>query len=158
LVQASTVTDETTGETFNEQADIFTVGAGELDIQAALANNDVAPPAVGSASSPSATLDANGNVVLVKNGSSTLGGQTILWGTSAVWGDTILWGTSVSGETILWGTDLLKSDTILWGTGTVTSDTILWGTGGTMEDALTILWGTGSVQVDASSVLWGSRR
>ena len=144
LVQASTVTDETTGETFNEQADIFTVGAGELDIQAALANTDVAPPAFGSASSPSASLDANGNVVLVQNGSSALGGETILWGTSAVWGETILWGTSVSGETILWGTDSLRSDTILWGTDTVTSDTILWG--------------TDSVQVDASSVLWGSRR
>jgi serine protease AprX len=158
LVQSATVTDQTTNQTFSEQADIFTVGAGYLDIQAALANTDVAPPMAGSALSPTVTVDANGNVVLVGNSSSVLGGQTILWGTSAVWGETILWGTNVNGETILWGTGSLTSDTILWGTGSLTSDTILWGTSGTLEDALTILWGTNSAQVDASSVLWGSKK
>ena len=54
LVQASIATDQVTGQTFNEQADIFTVGAGYLDIQAALANTDLAPATVGSAISPTA--------------------------------------------------------------------------------------------------------
>src|ERR1019366_4579924 len=69
LVQASVATDPVTGQTFNEQADIFTVGAGYLDIQAALSNTDLVPPNAGSALSPSAAVDANGNVVLV-NGAS----------------------------------------------------------------------------------------
>ena len=62
LVQASTVTDSTTGQTFYEQADVFTVGAGYLDIQAALANTKLAPYTVGSALSPLAQLRADGNV------------------------------------------------------------------------------------------------
>lgn len=77
LVQASIATDPITGQTFGEQADIFTVGPGYLDIKAALSNTDLAPPTAGSAFSPSAAVNTNGNVVLV-NGSSILGGNSVL--------------------------------------------------------------------------------
>jgi len=70
LQQYATITDPTTGQTFNEQADIFTVGAGYLDIQAALANTDLAPPTLGSALSPFVGIDANGDAVLVVDGPS----------------------------------------------------------------------------------------
>ena len=169
LVQAATVTDPTTGQTFNEQADIFTVGAGYLDIQAALASTELAPPTVGSALSPTANISASGSVVLV-NGSSILGSGSSTWSVPSVWGNAIFSGTdSLTGDAILWGTSSLTGDAILWGTGTLTGDAILWGT-----DALTgeaILWGTGSsvndfnqlwgrpkTQVDANSVLWGTKR
>src|SRR5215469_8959924 len=65
LVQAALATDTATGETFNLQADISTVGAGELDIAAALENTDLASSTLGVAASPSAKLDAYGNAVLV---------------------------------------------------------------------------------------------
>ena len=90
LVQTAVVTDPSIGQSFNEQADIFTVGAGLLDIQAALANTQLAPATVGSAMSPTAAVDANGNVILQANGSSVLGGNSVLWGTS------VCAGTSVS--------------------------------------------------------------
>ena len=169
LVQAATVTDPTTGQTFNEQADIFTVGAGYLDIQAALASTVLAPPAVGSAMSPTASISTSGNVVLV-NGTSVLGSGSTTWNVPSVWGnsifggtdaltgDAILWGTSnLTGDAILWGTGTLTGDAILWGTDSLSGEAILWGTGSSVSD-LTQLWGRPKTQVDANSVLWGTRR
>ena len=169
LVQSATVTDPTTGQTFYEQADIFTVGAGYLDIQAALASTELAPPAAGSAFSPSANLSASGQVVLV-NGSSVLGSGASTWSVSSVWGnsvfggtdaltgDAILWGTgTLTGDAILWGTGTLTGDAILWGTDSLTGEAILWGTGSSVSD-FTRLWGRPKTQVDANSVLWGTRR
>ncbi len=163
MVQSSTATDAATGQTFSEQADIFTVGAGELDIQAALANTDLAPGFAGSALSPLAAIASNGNVVMVENGSSVLasdflgggGSDIILWGTSAVWGDDIiLWGTATPGsDIILWGTTAPGSDIILWGTSALTNDIILWGTETPGGDI--ILWGTDMGSGD-SIILWGT--
>jgi serine protease AprX len=147
LVQAAVATDPDTGQTFSLQADIFTVGAGYLDIEAALADTDLAPPLLGSALSPLAIVDANGNVVLQPNGSSVIGSQSILWGTGSVFGQSILWGTSTSGESILWGTDMLAGQSILWGTKQENAQSILWGT--KQENAQSILWG--------SSILWGTK-
>jgi serine protease AprX len=157
LVQSATATDATTGQTYTVQADIFTVGAGELDIQAALANTDLAPATAGSAVSPTAAVDSNGDVTLV-TGSSILGSgsDVILWGTSAVWGnDVILWGTDAPGsDVILWGTDAPGSDVILWGTSTPITDVILWGTDAPGSDV--ILWGTSAPGSDLDVILWGT--
>lgn len=139
LVPAAIATDPTTGQTFNLRADIFTVGAGYLDIQAALADPDLAPATVGSALSPLAALDADGNVILQPNGTSVIGSQSILWGTSSLFGQSILWGTSTSGESILWGT------------GTLSGESILWGTKGGGADAQSILWGTSATAAEVSA-------
>ena len=139
LIPSSTATDSATGQVFNEQADIFTVGAGYLDIQAALQDTDLVPATVGSAMSPAATLDDAGNVVLVSN--SVLGSDySILWGTASVWGASILWGTNDIGQSILWGTSTPASESILWGTTEVDPASILWGTGSGGNDG--IFWGT----------------
>jgi serine protease AprX len=136
LIRASIATDPTTGQTFNLQADIFTVGAGYLDIKAALANNDMAPATMGSAMSPGAALDRKGNVVLVPNGPSLLGGPSVVWNTNSVYGESVLWGTNASAQSILWGTATLAGESILWGTNATTASSILWGT--------SVLWGTAS--------------
>ena len=52
---SSIATDSVTGETFTSYYDIFTVGAGYLDIGAALNNNELA---VGTAPSPVAVLNS----------------------------------------------------------------------------------------------------
>ncbi len=140
LVQAAVANDPSTGQSFNLQADIFTVGAGYLDIDAALAGTDVAPASLGSALSPLATLDADGSVILVPNSGSVIGTQSILWGTGSVFGQSILWGTKSSGESILWGTDALAGESILWGTLQSNAQSILWGT--LQSNAQSILWGT----------------
>src|SRR2546429_431252 len=57
----STATDPITGATYASQYDIFTVGAGYLDVAAALADSDVA---TGNALSPTAAYDSsNGNEI-----------------------------------------------------------------------------------------------
>ena len=49
----SSITDPSSGSTYNIQYDIFTVGAGYLDVQAALLATDVAPTSL-NAKSPAA--------------------------------------------------------------------------------------------------------
>src|SRR4029077_15240179 len=83
--QSSSVYDPSTGNTYTSQYDVFTVGAGYLDIAAALASTDVAS---GSAMSPIANYDPkSGNVFLTYDRSS-------VWGNSAMWGSTAVWGST----------------------------------------------------------------
>lgn len=169
LVQESTATDAATGTSYNEQADVFTVGAGYLDIQAALASTATAPATTGSALSPIAALATNGDVVMLQNGSSVLAGDAlggggcgtdciVLWGTGSVYGDGIvLWGTNLGGgDIVLWGTNSTTSDIVLWGTGSVADDIVLWGTQSANADGEIVLWGTSTTMSDAAIVLWGT--
>ncbi len=128
----STAKDPTTGKSYTSQYDIFTVGAGYLDIQAALSSVDLAPAALGSAKSPAVARDRCGNVYLV-TGSSVLWGGSITWGTSVVWGTSVLWGTSVKGESILWGSSAP------WGASSDNGFSVLWGT--------SVVWGTSNQNV-----------
>lgn len=104
------------GTSYSTQADIFTVGSGYLDINAALTNQSLVQTI---ALSPTAYIDATtGHVVIRRTG-------TGVWGTTdaIVWGDTIVWGSSVFNGVL--ATDL---SSIVWGDtvfGTV--DAIVWG-------------------------------
>ena len=104
------------GTSYSTQADIFTVGAGYLDINAALTNHDLVQSV---ALSPTAYIDSNtGHVVIRRTG-------TGVWGTldAIVWGDTIVWGSSIFNGVL--ATDL---SSIVWGdTVFGTLDAIVWG-------------------------------
>jgi serine protease AprX len=63
LVQYSSYTHASTGITYNEQSDIFTIGAGYLDVNTALHNTDLATATSGSAKSPTAAYDASSGQV-----------------------------------------------------------------------------------------------
>ena len=92
----SSTTDPTTGITYTDQDDIFTVGAGYVDVEAALASTDVAS---GRAKSPNATYDPkSGNVYLASDPSA-------IWGNSAMWGNSAVWGSSqfVTSNSAMWG-------------------------------------------------------
>src|SRR5260370_3667288 len=67
LIPPAVALDSTIGHTHNLQTDLFTVGAGYLDIKAALASTDLVPARVASTMSPRAALARNGNVVLLPN-------------------------------------------------------------------------------------------
>jgi serine protease AprX len=122
----STATDPATGKNYTSQYDIFTVGAGYLDIQAALSSVDLAPVTPGSAESPAVARDENENVYLV-TGHSVLWGGSIMWGTSAVWGTSVV-ATSMTGKSILWGSSAP------WGSSDDFGFSVLWGT--------SVVWGT----------------
>jgi len=161
LQQSSVATDATTGVTYNEQADIFTVGAGELDIQAALANTDLAPANSGAAVSPTAALDGNGNVTLVTGnsvlGSSLAGGDgVVIWGSSEIWGDgVVIWGSSVAGnDVVIWGSSVASSDeVVIWGSSLLVNDVVIWGS--SLADDDVVIWGSSVAGNDV--VIWGSQ-
>src|ERR1041385_7734506 len=105
------------------QYDVFTIGAGYLDIYAALRNTDVVN---GGAASPIAYR----NTATGKYG--FINGQSIVWGNSIVWGSSIIWSNS-----IVWGGSALVSDSIVWGDATMQANSIIWSN--------SITWGADSI-------------
>lgn len=129
----STVTVD--GVTYRDYYDMFTVGAGYLDIQAALANNDVM---TGNALSPSVTY------------TSSTDKSTLRYVTSSAFQ-----AAGPFSSSIVWGTSQLNGTSIVWGTSTATSTSIVWGTSGT--SAFSIVWGTGmNGTVNPASIVWGT--
>jgi serine protease AprX len=109
------------------QYDVFTIGAGYLDVNAALRSTDIAS---GGAPSPTAVYDPNTKQAKLLNGTSITWGTTITWGSSLVWGNSIVWGGSaVLNDSIIWG------NSIVWGDNSLTGNSIIWGA--------SITWGGG---------------
>jgi serine protease AprX len=141
---SSVATDPTTGQTYTSYYDIFTVGAGYLDIEAALANKDLAPATVGAALSPTASYSSSTKKVTLSNGNSAVAGSSVIWGSSVLWGTSVIWGTNVSGSSVIWGTSLV------WGSSSMTGFSVLWGSTTTAADS--VLWGTAALSTDAAMV------
>ena len=106
---SSTAVDPTTGIAYTAWYDIFTVGAGYLDIQAALASTDTPS---GPATSPSAirTIDPSGHMVVSMDAGDAIWGKAITWGTAIIWGsNNFVGGTAfLSGNAICWVTKLRR--------------------------------------------------
>jgi len=119
---SSTATDATTGITYTDYYDIFTIGAGYLDVAAALSSDDLADaPAV----SPTVTYDPTTQSVYLVTGTS------VVWGTDALWDTSVVWGTNVfvNGSSVVWGTS------VCWGSSTSSGFSVVWGTGVPWGDA-----------------------
>jgi serine protease AprX len=118
---SSQATDRTTGTIYTSYYDIFTVGAGYLDIQAALANTDIA---TGNALSPTATFTSGtGNANLVfASGSIWNAGTT--WGTGSVWGQGVVNNTgTIWGAGTIWAQSGTQGFGSIWSTGTIWGQT-----------------------------------
>src|SRR6266566_480769 len=139
----SSYTDPSTGITYTDQYDIFTVGARYLDTAAALGNTDLAPATSGSAMSPTAAYNSTTNTVYLVNGSSVVWGTSVLWGSSVVWGTSVIWGTNTSGQSVLWGSS------VCWGTSTNSGFSVIWGT--------SVVWGS-KTNSDAMTVAIGGEK
>jgi serine protease AprX len=155
--QTSVAYEPTTGQSFTSQYDLFTVGAGYLDLNAALASTDTAS---GTAMSPVASYDAvSGNVTLssdrsavwgtssawsgpvvyganqfVGSGAAFTGSNALMSGASGIWGTSIIWGSAgafsaIWSDSIIWGSSTDCSTSIIWGSGTDCSTSIIWGSG-----------------------------
>lgn len=122
------------GTTYNMQYDIFTVGAGYLNTYAAMASNDYSS---GSALSPIAVRDSNGNVLLQIDPSS-------VWSNSVVWGSSIVWGPGVllNGSSIVWGDSVVWGDSTTQGYSIVWSSSVVWGSSTALGNS--IVWGPGT--------------
>lgn len=155
---SSTAVDPVTGQTFVSQYDILTVGAGYLDLAAALANKDLA---TGTAMSPTAVYDStSGSVHLLYDASSTwddtdvyagraVGGTQGAWGTQSVWGsvvvdaDKAIWGSkaiwasssSVAGSKAIWGSQGIWASKAIWGSSDPQADKAIWGSDASTSDS-----------------------
>jgi len=140
---SSSYTDPSTGITYTDYYDIFTIGAGYLDVWAALNNVDLAPSTAGSALSPTAVFSSSTNQVYMSSAASVIWGKSSTWATSVVWGTSVIWGTTTSGQSVLWG-----SATACWDNTTSVGFSVIWD-----QHAL---WGHSSTTAD--SVLTGTER
>ena len=169
--QTSVAIDPVTGASYTSQYDVFTVGAGYLDLAAAFADTG---KFTGSALSPVAARDLLfGNVFLqfdLLSGWNRPGwAQKDVWGTAAfstngvfvggngaVWGNKAMpgfkaiwasqspWTDSMdSGARSSWGTNGLLGTRTSWGTNGDAASRTSWGTNG--DAASKTSWGTGGV-------------
>ena len=116
--------------------DLLSVGSGLLNVQAAVANNDLAPATVGSALSPSVVYNSATHTISLVQGNATVLPTSVVWGSSVVWGASVVWGSSlVSGTSVVWGASVpwndntLSAFSVVWGasTGTTTASSVVWG-------------------------------
>ncbi|MGB8129749.1 MAG: S8 family peptidase [Candidatus Angelobacter sp.] len=147
----SSVYDPASGITYTSQYDVFTVGAGYVDLQAALASTELSS---GSAMSPTAVYDSNtGNVSLNSNSSST-------WGTSQTWSGPAVWGNSqfTGGSSIMWGANTTGGSSIMWGASGLWGSSIMWGAN--TSSGFSAIWGNsimwGASTTGGSSIMWGA--
>jgi serine protease AprX len=121
------------GNMYNNEYDLFTYGAGYLDINAALGNTDLA---TGVALSPTAVFNSNGSVTVTDTSSSAFGGTSVVWGaTSVVWGKSVVWGSNaLSASSVVWG-----STSVVWGATSVSGCSVVWGATSSVVSSLAAL-------------------
>ena len=117
-----TSSTDTTGNVYSNQYDIFTYGAGYLDVNAALSDTDLS---TGIALSPTANYDSTNNVVtLADTSTAAWGGTSVVWGaTSVVWGKQGVWGGgTLSSTSVVWG-----GTSVVWGAKSLCGFSVVWG-------------------------------
>jgi serine protease AprX len=128
---SSVAIDPVTNQSFTSYYDIFTIGAGYLDVQAALNSTKTSNlPAL----SPSVSLHPGTSQVQLAGvtGANVVWGSTDIWSTNVVWGTNVIWGSNV-----VWGTN------VVWGSSVDTGFNVIWGSN--------VVWGTSSGLVDSVS-------
>ncbi len=131
--------DPATNISYTARADIFTVGAGYLDVMAALNSTDTIS-ATQSAKSPRVRVRSDKKVETYNDTSNVPTGRSIVWGSNVVWGTNVVWGNTVlvSGSTIVWG------ESVVWGESTVSGYSVVWGTN--------VVWGSSTLFAESLSV------
>jgi len=123
--QAPMTTYDDAGNAYTTQPDLFTYGAGYLDVQATMADNSVV---TGGATSPAVAYD------------STTGTTKLVSTPSVVFGPSV-WslGSSVSANSVVWGQAALDGSSVVF------AESVVWGQ---LDDsACSVVWG--------ESVVWG---
>ncbi|MBC7925103.1 MAG: S8 family peptidase [Bryobacteraceae bacterium] len=157
---SSTTIDPKTGKQYMSVYDIFTVGAGYLDVASALQSREVVP-AGKSAASPTATFSTVDRKAKIVFGNNIIwgGDENPGWAANIIWGSNIIWGgeeggggtggQSLRSANIIWGGD----SEAVWGNTAVSGFNIIWGSN--------IIWGgeeggggTGQI-VRTSNIIWG---
>ncbi len=127
-----TTASDNRGNLYTLQHDIFAIGAGFVDVSAALSNTDLAPDTLGCAKSPRVSYDPLTRTVSLVYDPTSIWNTAVVWGTSMVWGTSVLNGTTLQGYAVVWG------DSMVWGTSTDQGFGVVWGT--------SVVWGSSTLQ------------
>ena len=121
------------GNIYNNEYDIFTYGAGYLDIDAALSSTDLA---TGNALSPPVSFNSNGNLVVSNTADSNFSGSSVVWGaTSVVWGNSVVWGSNaITSNSVVWG-----ATSVVWGATSMSGYSVVWGVSSSVDSSLAAL-------------------
>ena len=134
--QFSSYTDPTTGITYTSQYDLFTVGAGYLDIRAALQSPT---GSAGLAKSPVVQYDpSTQSVYFVNDQFAVWGGSSPDWSSFAVWGGSAF----VSGNFAVWGGSSPWASFAVWG------GSAPWGS--STNSGFFAVWGGSTVQSNST--------
>jgi len=140
---SSTAYDPTTGQTYTDYYDPFTVGAGYLDIAAALADTTVA---TGNAMSPTATFNSATGTLTFLFAEGSVWNSSAVWSTSSIWDTSSVWGTATVGSassvwssSSVWSTSSVWSSSSVWSTSSVWSSSSVWSTSTPSAQSSTVL-------------------
>ena len=142
LPSSSNFTDRLTGRLFDNVYDIFTVGAGYMDVQAALSSTALATKP---ATSPKAEFNSATGIGRLVHALGVVWGEGVLWGSGVVWGEGVIWGDylqmdtegrEVSGSAVIWGAGVVWGDAMSSACGVIWGQGVLWGESTTDGDAL----------------------
>jgi len=131
--QYSVATDPVTGQTYLSFYDLFTVGAGYVDLAAALGNSDLTPRNAGAALSPIAMYNPATGKVTFSTGNSSVSPSSVVWGTSVVWGSSVVWGANIAGSSVVWGSSVVSGSStasgfsVVWGSSSDSASSVVWG-------------------------------
>ncbi len=129
-ISTSTAVDPSSSVAYTSYYDVFTIGAGYLDIQAALSNRELADLP---ARSPVAMYDAQTGAVFLADDPNAVWDNRSRWGLSTVWGMGTLsasrsvWklDNSLDGARSVWGVSLLGASSA-WGTPSAAGFQPIW--------------------------------
>jgi serine protease AprX len=130
---SSTVVDITSNQSFTSYYDIFTVGAGYLDLGAALAGIGNVTTG-GTALSPVASYDATlGSVTLVFDPNSVFSNRSV-WAIQSIWGASVLTNANqaIWDERSVWAVSSANSTQSIWGAQAIWGARSVWGAGSTV--------------------------
>jgi serine protease AprX len=107
--KTSVASDPITNQSYASYYDVFTVGAGYLDIAAALRDQTVF---TGTALSPVAQYQLTAATVVCSAG--TVCANPATWSANTIWGN-----NSVSGSNSIWGNNSLWGNNSIWGNSSI---------------------------------------
>ena len=137
----STVVNSTTGQIYTSYYDIFTVGAGYLDLKAALALVNQVPTGL-TALSPIANYDSTSEDVGLSFDSSSVFSDRAMWGANSTFANRAMWGADS-----IWSNSVLSGNRAMWGASAV------WGASSS-TDANRAMWGANAIWTNRA--MWGA--
>ena len=117
--QTPMTTYDLAGNAYTTQPDLFTYGAGYLDIQATLADNTVVS---GGATSPAVVYDSTTGATTLVNTPSVVYGPSVWSSSSTVLANSVVWG-----QAALDGSSMLFAESVVWGQLDDSACSVVWG-------------------------------